>query len=79
MFSFGDSVEETGNICVVSSRNSTELDVLTCTHPPYGITYFGKPSCRWSDGRVVVVDFIGRYLQTCIHTYLPTLLSRNTS
>ncbi|KAK8460402.1 hypothetical protein SEVIR_2G324600v4 [Setaria viridis] len=59
MFSFGDSVAETGNICVVSSRNATELDVLTCTHPPYGTTYFGRPSCRWSDGRVVV-DFIGK-------------------
>ncbi|CAN6183368.1 unnamed protein product [Urochloa humidicola] len=57
MFSFGDSVGETGNICVVSSRNATELDVLTCTHPPYGTTYFGRPSCRWSDGRIVV-DFI---------------------
>ncbi|XP_025815624.1 vegetative cell wall protein gp1-like [Panicum hallii] len=56
-FSFGDSVAETGNICVVSS-SSTELEVLTCTHPPYGTTYFSRPSCRWSDGRVVV-DFIG--------------------
>ncbi|CAN6183366.1 unnamed protein product [Urochloa humidicola] len=61
MFSFGDSVGETGNICVVSSRNATELDVLTCTHPPYGTTYFGRPSCRWSDGRIVV-DFIAQSL-----------------
>ncbi|PUZ50066.1 hypothetical protein GQ55_6G029800 [Panicum hallii var. hallii] len=63
MFSFGDSVAETGNICVVSSSsgNSTELEVLTCTHPPYGTTYFGRPSCRWSDGRVVV-DFIAQSL-----------------
>ncbi|RLM61680.1 GDSL esterase/lipase [Panicum miliaceum] len=61
MFSFGDSVAETGNICVVCSSNSTELDVLTCTHPPYGTTYFGRPSCRWSDGRVVV-DFIAQSL-----------------
>nr|CAB3457935.1 unnamed protein product [Digitaria exilis] len=57
MFSFGDSVAETGNICVVSSVNATELDALTCTHRPYGITYFGRPSCRWCDGRIVV-DFI---------------------
>ncbi|CAD6244249.1 unnamed protein product [Miscanthus lutarioriparius] len=61
MFSFGDSVAETGNICIVSSNNSTELDVLTCTHPPYGMTYFGKPSCRWSNGRVVV-DLIAQSL-----------------
>ncbi|KAK1604314.1 hypothetical protein QYE76_027987 [Lolium multiflorum] len=60
MFTFGDSVEETGNICAASS-NKTELDVLTCTHPPYGQTYFGRPSCRWCDGRVVV-DFIAQAL-----------------
>ncbi|KAF7074302.1 hypothetical protein CFC21_079200 [Triticum aestivum] len=57
MFTFGDSMDETGNICVGSS-NKTELNVLTCTHPPYGETYFGRPSCRWCDGRVVV-DFVG--------------------
>ncbi|OEL20510.1 GDSL esterase/lipase [Dichanthelium oligosanthes] len=61
MFSFGDSMAETGNICVASSSNSTELDVLTCTHPPYGVTYFGRPSCRWSNGRVVI-DFIAQSL-----------------
>ena len=58
MFTFGDSMDETGNICAGSS-NKTELNVLTCTHPPYGETYFGRPSCRWCDGRVVV-DFIGK-------------------
>nr|BAK05242.1 predicted protein [Hordeum vulgare subsp. vulgare] len=60
MFTFGDSMEETGNICAASS-NKTELDVLTCTHPPYGETYFGRPSCRWCDGRVVI-DFIAQAL-----------------
>ena len=60
MFTFGDSMEETGNICAESS-NKTELNVLTCTHPPYGQSYFRRPSCRWCDGRVVV-DFIGKYM-----------------
>uniref|UniRef100_A0A453LLX2 Uncharacterized protein n=2 Tax=Aegilops tauschii subsp. strangulata TaxID=200361 RepID=A0A453LLX2_AEGTS len=60
MFTFGDSMDETGNICVGSS-NKTELNVLTCTHPPYGETYFGRPSCRWCDGRVVV-DFVAQAL-----------------
>ncbi|XBH94240.1 hypothetical protein VPH35_085059 [Triticum aestivum] len=60
MFTFGDSMDETGNICVASS-NKTELNVLTCTHPPYGETYFGRPSCRWCDGRVVV-DFVAQAL-----------------
>ncbi|GJN32300.1 hypothetical protein PR202_gb20797 [Eleusine coracana subsp. coracana] len=59
LFSFGDSVTETGNICINS--NSTELGTLTLTHPPYGMTYFGRPSCRWSNGRVVI-DFIAQAL-----------------
>ncbi|TVU39275.1 hypothetical protein EJB05_12686 [Eragrostis curvula] len=59
LFGFGDSMTETGNICLGS--NSTELDALTCTHPPYGMTYFGKPSCRWCNGRVVI-DFTAQAL-----------------
>ncbi|GJN07454.1 hypothetical protein PR202_ga25287 [Eleusine coracana subsp. coracana] len=71
LFSFGDSVTETGNICINS--NSTELGTLTLTHPPYGMTYFGRPSCRWSNGRVVI-DFIeirGRGKICCYSLILP--------
>jgi hypothetical protein len=57
MFGFGDSVTETGNICIRS--NTTEIEAFTLTHPPYGETYFGRPSCRWSDGRIAL-DFIGK-------------------
>jgi hypothetical protein len=57
MFGFGDSITETGNTCIGS--NSTEIEAFTLTHPPYGETYFGRPSCRWSDGRIVL-DFIGK-------------------
>uniref|UniRef100_A0A0E0DW40 Esterase n=1 Tax=Oryza meridionalis TaxID=40149 RepID=A0A0E0DW40_9ORYZ len=56
MFSFGDSLTDTGNICVnMSAVNRTEL---TMAQPPYGITFFGHPTCRCSDGRLVV-DFLG--------------------
>ncbi|KAF2924986.1 hypothetical protein DAI22_06g019100 [Oryza sativa Japonica Group] len=59
MFSFGDSLTDTGNICVnMSAVNRTEL---TMAQPPYGITFFGHPTCRCSDGRLVV-DFLAEGL-----------------
>uniref|UniRef100_J3MBE6 Esterase n=1 Tax=Oryza brachyantha TaxID=4533 RepID=J3MBE6_ORYBR len=55
MFVFGDSLADTGNICVNKSAAATLL--LTFAQPPYGMTYFGHPTCRCSDGRLVV-DFL---------------------
>ncbi|XP_062228101.1 GDSL esterase/lipase At5g45910-like [Phragmites australis] len=59
MFSFGDSVSDTGNICVNKSAAAQLL--LTIAQPPYGMTYFGHPTCRCSDGRLVV-DFLAQEL-----------------
>lgn len=56
IYSFGDSVSDTGNLCV-SGRPSS----LTLAQPPYGETYFGKVTCRCSDGRLVV-DFLGNVI-----------------
>jgi hypothetical protein len=52
VYSFGDSITDTGNLCT-NGRPSA----ITFTQPPYGETYFGKPTCRCSDGRVIV-DFL---------------------
>lgn len=52
IFNFGDSITDTGNLCT-NGRPS----MITFTQPPYGETYFGTPTCRCSDGRVVV-DFL---------------------
>jgi hypothetical protein len=52
IFNFGDSITDTGNLCT-NGRPSQ----ITFTQPPYGETYFGTPTCRCSDGRVVV-DFL---------------------
>ncbi|RCV20584.1 hypothetical protein SEVIR_4G066400v4 [Setaria viridis] len=59
LFNFGDSLGDTGNICV----NMTAADqlLLTVAHPPYGMTYFGRPTCRCSDGRLVI-DFLAQEL-----------------
>lgn len=51
LFVFGDSYADTGN-----SPNGS-----ACWVEPYGITFPGKPSGRFSDGRVLT-DFIATYL-----------------
>ena len=53
VFNFGDSLTDTGNLCADGIP-----DYLATARPPYGTTYFGYPTGRVSDGRVVV-DFIG--------------------
>jgi hypothetical protein len=55
IFSFGDSMSDTGNLCVNGPPAG-----LTLTQPPYGETFFGRATCRCSDGRLVV-DFLGTY------------------
>nr|ACR34840.1 unknown [Zea mays] len=52
IFNFGDSITDTGNLCT-NGRPSQ----ITFTQPPYGETYFGTPTCRCSDGRVIP-DFL---------------------
>nr|CAB3467063.1 unnamed protein product [Digitaria exilis] len=54
IFNFGDSITDTGNLCTNGKPSQ-----ITFTQPPYGETYFGTPTCRCSDGRVIV-DFLIR-------------------
>ncbi|KAL5729938.1 acetylajmaline esterase [Ranunculus cassubicifolius] len=55
IFSFGDSLADTGNL--KSSKHSEDY----YDHYPYGETFFGKPTGRCSDGRLVI-DFIAEAL-----------------
>ena len=50
LFAFGDSYADTGNLPSVSVSWKT----------PYGLTYPGEPSGRFSDGRVLT-DYIGMF------------------
>ncbi|XP_072999071.1 GDSL esterase/lipase At1g28600-like [Typha latifolia] len=50
IFSFGDSYTDTGNFAVLTNSPGS---------PPYGMTYFGHPAGRSSDGRLVI-DFIAQ-------------------
>ncbi|KAK7302911.1 hypothetical protein RJT34_13808 [Clitoria ternatea] len=54
IFSFGDSLADTGNLNVISPSNY-------CFSPPYGQTFFHHPSGRCSDGRLII-DFIAESL-----------------
>ncbi|KQK14967.1 GDSL esterase/lipase At1g28600 [Brachypodium distachyon] len=51
LFSFGDSLIDTGNFIQYSTAPGP------VTRSPYGETFFGRPTGRWSDGRLIV-DFI---------------------
>ncbi|KAL6202473.1 hypothetical protein ACLB2K_026181 [Fragaria x ananassa] len=56
IFSFGDSITDTGNL-YISSKNSS----FHFFFPPYGETYFHHPTGRCSDGRLII-DFIAEFL-----------------
>nr|AFK42362.1 unknown [Medicago truncatula] len=57
IFSFGDSLTDTGNLYFISQPQSPD-----CLLPPYGKTHFHHPNGRCSDGRLIV-DFIAEFFR----------------
>ncbi|XWS51885.1 hypothetical protein CRYUN_Cryun11dG0020000 [Craigia yunnanensis] len=55
IFSFGDSLADTGNLLHLSLSESSKLH--HCAFPPNGRTFFHYPTGRCSDGRLVI-DFL---------------------
>lgn len=59
IFSFGDTYTDTGNGRVVYAKNSVPDPTAKL---PYGQTYFGRPTGRSTDGRLII-DFIAQKLK----------------
>ncbi|CAI0545078.1 unnamed protein product [Linum tenue] len=55
LFTFGDSATATG------IYNTPGAEPHRCSQPPYGETYFHKPTGRCTDGRTIV-DFLAQHL-----------------
>ncbi|BAF19700.1 GDSL esterase/lipase At5g45910 [Oryza sativa Japonica Group] len=55
IFSFGDSLSDAGNLIADGIPKS-----LTTARAPYGMTFFGRPTGRCSNGRLVV-DFLAEH------------------
>ncbi|KAI9096321.1 hypothetical protein K1719_026040 [Acacia pycnantha] len=56
IFGFGDSITDTGNLCFGSPSPPSRSCLA-----PYGETYFGHPTGRYSNGRLII-DFIAESL-----------------
>ncbi|KAJ3694234.1 hypothetical protein LUZ60_009714 [Juncus effusus] len=54
IFAFGDSYTDTGNFVIMLGGAGPGIAIA---NPPYGMTYFGHPTGRCSDGRLIV-DFM---------------------
>ncbi|BBN15945.1 hypothetical protein MPTK1_7g02180 [Marchantia polymorpha subsp. ruderalis] len=71
IFSFGDGQFDTGGL------SATFPTILHYDHPPYGQTYFQKPTGRHSDGRLMIdflaealgLDYTPAALQTVLSDY----------
>ncbi|XP_010912671.3 GDSL esterase/lipase At1g31550 [Elaeis guineensis] len=69
VFSFGDSLADTGNLLRYLGKKNIDVGRL-----PYGETYFRRPTGRFCDGRLVV-DFIAQAMGLPL---LPPYLARRS-
>ncbi|XP_008655643.1 GDSL esterase/lipase At1g28590 [Zea mays] len=72
IFSFGDSYTDTGNKIILYGPAAADLWI---NKPPFGMTFFGHPAGRLSDGRLVI-DFIAQALGLPL---LPPSLAKDQS
>lgn len=72
IFSFGDSFADTGNKPIAFAANSVPVTVM---RRPYGDTFFGHPTGRTTDGRLIL-DFVAEDLGLPL---VPPSLAQNVS
>lgn len=75
IFSFGDSLADTGNLLHISDSSIRPPHFAL---PPYGETYFHCPTGRCSDGRLII-DFIGRTLLHTLWLYIFRIFFKKSS
>ncbi|PON64264.1 Lipase [Parasponia andersonii] len=63
VYNFGDSNSDTGGRSAAFTR----------THSPYGITFFGKPSGRLSDGHLMIDFMVDKLDLPYLHAYLDSI------
>ncbi|XP_047309469.1 GDSL esterase/lipase At3g48460-like [Impatiens glandulifera] len=57
IYAFGDSYTDTGN----TDSSTAPSGFNHVSSPPYGMTFFHRPTNRYSDGRLMI-DFVAEYL-----------------
>ena len=62
IYSFGDSLADTGNSLSAAVATGVNRSQLNFGNLPYGKTYFGKATGRFSDERLTI-DYIGLYFE----------------
>ncbi|CAK9154330.1 unnamed protein product [Ilex paraguariensis] len=53
IYQLGDSLSDTGNLI----REGTTEETMAAAHLPYGESFHGEPTGRWSNG-LLIIDFI---------------------
>ncbi|WOL00768.1 GDSL esterase/lipase [Canna indica] len=72
IFNFGDSISDTGNLLLSGGASKVFPGIASL---PYGSTFFGRPTGRCSDGRLII-DFIAEAFGL---PFLPPILTQNQS
>ncbi|KAK1642243.1 hypothetical protein QYE76_060048 [Lolium multiflorum] len=73
VYAFGDSFTDTGN----THSTTGPFSFGYVSHPPYGTTFFHRPTNRYSDGRLVV-DFLAADALR-LASFLPPYLSSSSA